>query len=387
MAKWTSYVSLAFLWPGLTHADYLVDVFFHMQGEPGNRQAFFANTLVDDRTPLSMLMGPIEIKQLDVTVIYENAQQPEWAEMRLQFECASKVDFGKGIPKQPAWTDPVKMRLGEGGTILRRSDLKIESTPAGAWQMASSPVLLKAHKLACNRDEVNAAVNAAVRASGKTLDSTAFNTELRKIGLTEDMTLINGSAPQYLELAWSVLWAGSKRPDPSGKWAKKATPEEKAAAMAKIAEAKTQLAELTKKTKQAYEPKIQAAEIKFDFDKVAAKLRNGRKLNRTESQMLMVWQGKLEEEVASIVGRPSLTTTGNVRFLSYGKDYDTRAVYDYKGGTYVTHGIYWSCDVQFVTTPDRQGAFRVADVRISVDSNMGMSAKGACEGLLHVPGN
>ena len=361
------------------------DVFFHMQGEPGSRQAFFAHTLVDDRTPIGMLMGPIEIKQMDVTVIYENAQQPEWAEMRLQFECVSKVDFGKGIPEPAAWTDPVKMRLGEGGTILRRSDLKIESTPAGTWQTASSPVLLKAHKLACNPDEVNAAVRAS--STGKTLDSALFNTELRKIGFTEDVTLMNGSAPEFLELAWTRLWAGSKRPDPSGQWAKKATPEEKAAAMAKVAAAQKQLAELTQKTKQAYEPKIQAAEIKFDFDKVAAKLRNGREMNRTESQMLMVWQGRLEEDVASIIGRPSMTETGRVHFLSYGKDYDTRTAYDYKGGTYVTHGVYWSCDVQFVTTPDQQGAFRVADVRISADSNMNLSANDACEGLLHVPGN
>ena len=325
---------------GLGARAYATDVFFHMQGEPGNRQAFFSNTLVDDRTPLSMVMGlgPIEIKQIDVTVIYENAQQPEWAEMRLQFECISKVDFGKGIPKPAAWTDPVKMRLGEGGTILRRSDMKIEYTPAGTWQTANSPVLLKAHKLACNSNEVNAAVHASSK--GKHLDSAVFNRELRKIGFTEDVTLMNGSAPQFLELAWNTLWVGSERPDPSGKWAKKATPEEKAAAMAKVAEAQTQLAELTQKTKQAYEPKIQAAEIKLDFDRVAAKLRNGRKLNRTESQMLMVWQGKLEEEVASIVGRPSIIETGNVRFLSYGKDYDTRAAYDYKGGRYVTHGVY-----------------------------------------------
>jgi hypothetical protein len=378
---------LAFLWPGVTHAGVIADVFFHMQGEPGNRQAFFANTLVSDRTPVSMVMqlGSIEIKQLDVTVIYENAQQPEWAEMRLQFECISKVDYGKGVPKPAAWTDPVKMRLGEGGTILRRSDLKIEATPAGAWQTANSPVLLKAHKLACNADEVAAAVKAS--ATGKTLDNALFNTELRKIGFTEDVTLMNGTAPEFLELAWTRLWAGSKRPDPSGKWAKKATPEEKAAAMAKVAAVQKQLAELTQKTKQAYEPKIQAAEIKFDFDKVAAKLRNGREMNRTESQMLMVWQGKLEEEVASIIGRPSITETGNVRFLSYGKDYDTRTAFDYKGATYVTHGVYWSCDVQFVTTPDRQGAFRVADVRIRSDSNMNLSHNTACEGLLHVPGN
>jgi hypothetical protein len=364
---------------------YAADVFFHMQGEPGSRQAFFANTLIDNRTPLNMFMGPVEIRQMDVAVIYENAQQPEWAEMRLQFECISKVDFGKGVPKPAAWTDPVKMRVGEGGTILRRSDLKIEYTPAGTWQTASSPVLLKAHKLACNTDEVNAAVRAA--ATGKVLDSALFNTKLRQIGFTEDVTLMNGSAPEFLELAWTRLWAGSKRPDPSGKWAKQATPEEKAAAMAKVAEAQTQLAELTQKTKQAYEPKIQAAEIKFDFDKVAAALRDGRQLNRTESQMLMVWQGKLEDEVAATLGRPSLTTTGKLRFLSYGKDYDTRAAYDYKGGTYVTHGVYWSCDVQFVTTPDRQGAFRVADVRIRADSNMNLAAKDACDGLLHVPRN
>ncbi len=47
-------------------------LFFHVDGAPGDQ----------DRTPPSQSMGTSEIKQLDITVIHENATKPEWTMMK-----------------------------------------------------------------------------------------------------------------------------------------------------------------------------------------------------------------------------------------------------------------------------------------------------------------
>jgi hypothetical protein len=40
---------------------------------------------------MDQIFGPISVKQIDVTAVYENAAKPEWATMRLQFECPSET--------------------------------------------------------------------------------------------------------------------------------------------------------------------------------------------------------------------------------------------------------------------------------------------------------
>ena len=70
-------------WTATTFSQTLL---FHLDGDTGDRKAFFADKLVMDRTPPSEAFGPKEIKQLDVTIVYENEKQPEMANLRLQFE-------------------------------------------------------------------------------------------------------------------------------------------------------------------------------------------------------------------------------------------------------------------------------------------------------------
>ena len=362
---------------------------FHLDGGLGDRKAFFSDPLVMDRTPPSEAFGPREIKQLDVTIVYENEKQPEMANLRLQFECVTKINQnGKKAPQQPAWTDPVKMRIGEGSSVLRRIDLKNQDAPPSPWESTSEPVMLKAHKLACNHQEIDKAIRSSV--VGDVFKGALFKEKVAALGLVDGVVvypLTVGSG--YIDLVWGTLWQEAKHPDPSGKWARQSTREERAEANRKITAAKQQLAELSDKTKSAYEPKIKAAQTGFAFDEAAAKLRGGRKPVGWVATMLNVWQGKTEDEVAAKMGRPFVTNSGNVRFLSYGQQLSNRVVVtNSKGGSW-EEGLSTSCDVQFVTIPDGNGVRRVADIRLNVDSSniMATHSEVACSKLMQAPGN
>jgi hypothetical protein len=372
---------------GLSGTAQAAGVFFHMQGEPGQRQAFFADTLVMDRTPVSEIFGPTTVNQLDVVVIYESPQKPEWAEMRLQFRCMSKVSFdGKKLPKPPGWNEPVQMRLGEDGYSVRRVDLQREPTPAGNWQTVSSPVLLKAHKLACNRDEVNQALRDSVK--GERIDQERFKAQVSKVGLTEEMTVLATILPTLmLDVVWGQLWKGSKRPDPSGLWSTPATPEKRAQYERQMAEINQQFQAVAGQLRSSYEARIKAQDAAMAFDQRAAKLRGGRELSRSEYMLIQVWQAKTEQDVVARMGPPSVTEAGGLRFLGYGQAYDNRVVVGNNAGAAWVEGGYANCDLQFVLMPDADGMYRVADVRVAADGSDVGNRSTACDGLLQAPGD
>ena len=365
-------------------------LFFHIDGEPGNRQAYYSQTLVMDRTPADQLMGQIEVKQLDVTVIHENAAKPEWTMMRVQFECPSMLSIatgkvGKAIPKSA----PVRMRLGEGSSILRRIDLQNEAIAAGSWATTSDPAMLKARKLACNGSDIEKAMFDSYR--NQRFDMAAFNAKLKPFGFNESvMVLAETTAAEQLELTWSRLWRGSKRPDPSGRFGQPVTEADRTAAMAKMAVITKELETLAAELRGKYEQGTKTLAAGFEFDEAAAKLRGDRKPRGIASQLLMVWQAKPEENVVAKMGRPLVSDSGDLRILSYGQQYDNRVLVGSTSGASWVEGTYMACDVQFVTIPDRNGVRRVADVRISVDSNKpgwgGASTGEACGELLQAPG-
>ncbi len=365
-------------------------LFFHVDGEPGDRQAYYSQTLVMNRTPPSEALGPIEIKQLDVTIIHENAAKPEWTMLRLQFECPSMfaIATGKANGKIPE-SASVKMRLGEGSSILRRSDLQNEALPAGSWAATSDPAMLKARKLACHGPDIEKAMLASYQ--NQRFDMKAFNAKLRPFGFTESvMVLAETTAPEQLELSWSRLWRGSKRPDPSGRFAQVATDADRAAAKAKMAAITEEIDTLAAQLRGKYEQGTKNLAAGFEFDQAAAKLRGDRKPRGIAAQLLMVWQARPEEDVVAKMGRPLITDAGDLRILSYGQQYDNRVLVGSTSGATWVEGTYMACDVQFVTIPDNNGVRRVADVRIGVDSNApgwaGASTSEACSGLLQAPG-
>lgn len=372
-------------------------LFFHIDGEPGNRQAYYSQTLVMDRTPADQLLGPIEIKQLDVTVIHENPAKPEWTMLRVHFECPSLLALAtrkagkRGKPDTAiAETSPVKMRIGEGSSILRRSDLQNEALPAGLWTTTSDPAMLKARKLACNGPDIEKAMLASYQ--NQRFDMNAFNARLRPFGFTESvMVLAETTAAEQLELSWTRLWRGSKRPDPSGRFAQVATDADRAAAMAKMAAITKEVETLAAQLRGKYEQGIKSLAAGFEFDQAAAKLRGDRKPRGITAQLLMVWQARPEEDVVAKMGRPLVTDSGDLRILSYGQQYDNRVLVGSNSGATWVEGTYMACDVQFITIPDKNGVRRVADVRILVDSNKpgwaGAGTGEACGELLQAPGN
>lgn len=361
-------------------------VLVHVQGEEGSREAYFANfAVVMDRTAADKLLGPIAVRQLDTTVVYESAGKPEFSALRLQFECVVKYAYdGKSIPKQPAFDAPVRVRVGEGSWKLRREDLKNEGLPAGDWRSSASPVLLKLHKVACHEDVMRGAM---VKAAKNNNDMKLFRSEVAKVGLPEDLQLVSQqTAPEYLDFAWWVLWSGARRPDPSGKWSRRPTAKELEDAKAQMVQIQQQVDHLAGLVKPKLEQNIRQMDAQFAMQKAAADIRGGRSMSRNERLMLTAWEGKTETEVGATMGAPLVSAAGKLRFLSYGREFDNRVVVANNKGAAWEEGLYENCNVQFVMHPDDRNVLRVADVRIWTNSNQGWGGVAfACTGLLEAP--
>lgn len=370
---------------GFSTAGFAQSALVHVQGEPGKREAYYANfAVVLDRTPADRLLGPTSVRQLDTVIVYEGADKPEFGALRLQFECVVKYPFdGKTIPKQPAFDAPVTVRVGEGSWKLRREDLKSEPLPAGEWRSSSSPVLLKLHKIACHEDVMRGAM---VKAARKNNDMAVFRDEIRKIGLPEDLQLVGQqTAPEYLDFSWWVLWSGAKRPDPSGKWSRRPTKQELEEARAQMAQIQRQVDQLAGQVQPKLEQNIQRMDAQFAVQKAAAEIRGGRSMSRNERLMLSAWEGKTDTEVGAAMGAPLVSAAGKLRFLSYGKEFDNRVVVGNNKGAVWEEGLYENCNVQFVMHPDDRNVLRVADVRIWTNSNQIGQVMFACTGLLEAP--
>ncbi len=357
----------------------------HLQGDKGSREAYFANfAVVLDRTPMDKVLGPIHVKQLDTTIVYENANKPEFSELRLQFECVVKHAYdGKTIPKQPTFDAPVTVRVGEGSWMLRREDIKSEDLPAGDWRTSSSPVLLKLHKIACNEDVMRSAM---IKASKDHNNMDIFRNEIATIGLPKDLQLVGQQMSiDYLQFAWAVLWNEAKRPDPTGGWSRRPTKKQAEEFRTKMEQMQKQYDQMAAGIKPKLEASIKEMDAEFAFKKTAADIRGGRKLSKNEFHMLTVWEGKTETDVGSTLGAPIVSEAGKLRFLSYGKEFDNRVVVGNGQGAVWVEGLHESCNVQFVMHPDTKNESRVVDVRIWASSNQIGQVKFACEGLLEVP--
>ncbi|MCC6141999.1 MAG: hypothetical protein IT389_15445 [Nitrospira sp.] len=355
----------------------------HIQGDQGNREAYFANfNVVFDRTPMDKILGPVQVRELDTTIVYEHPDKPEFSDLRLQFECVAKQTYdGKSIP-QPAFDAPVRVRVGEGSWKLRREDIKSENLPAGEWRTSSSPVLLKLHKVACNEDVLRNAIIKA--ATAKNVD--LFKKDIETIGLPSDFQLISQQRPpDYLTFAWTILWLEAKRPDPTGKWSRRPTKKETEEYNAKMEQLKKQYDQVASGIKSELEANIKKMDGESAFKKLAADIREGRRLSRNEFHMLTVWEGKTETDVGATMGAPITSTAGKLSFLSYGNEFDNRVIVGNRQGAVWEEGLYEHCNVQFVMHPDSNNTPRVVDVRIWASSNQIGKVRFACDGLLEVP--
>ncbi len=354
----------------------------HIQGEKGSREAYFANfAIVWDVTPVDKMFGPIKIQQLDTTIVYEHPNKPEFTMLQLQFECAASNPLDeKNTPQRPDFNAPVNVRVGENSWMLRREDLKSGVIPAGDWSTSDSPVLLKLHKIACYEDELRSAIIKTAKAKS---DLNVFKKEINKIGLPGDLQLVRQNlSSEFLDFAWSVLWVGEKRPDPSGKWSSRPTKKQLAEYKAKMDEIQKQYDRMASGMKSELEANIKQMDAK---SKMAAEIRGGRKLSRNESNMLILWEGKTEQDVAATMGAPIITDAGDLHFMSYGQEFDNRVVVGNMQGAAWEEGLYENCNVQFILHPDNNNILRVVDVRIWTNSNQIGQVIFACDGLLEAP--
>lgn len=389
---------------------------FHQQGEFGRREAYFAEiTRTTERTEVDAMLGKgsdimaqTSVWEMPVVVVHESATAPEWTELKLQFACLNKyraLSYSEaqkaaqaarleGRPysssvvvdgwNDPArWNDPVTMRVAKRSYTVPRVDLSNRPLPETDWAQDARAPMIKAQKLACQGEDMRNALQAAIH-NGQ-FDAGRFNAGLQKIGLLEPVHVLEAKTViDLLNLSWNVLWKGSKRPDPSGLWVKKLSPQDKARSEAQYAAIQKQMNDAVQKASEKYLPKLKKMQAESEFVAAAAQVRGKRALSKMEASALMVWLAREEGEVAANMGAPTITQSGNLKFLGYGQSFDnTSAMVHVPSGRVLEQGVRTRCEAQFVMLQDQAQLWRVADIRIAGASNQ--AGVNPCQGLLTVP--
>jgi hypothetical protein len=392
--KWLFVLACIFLCHSQAHA---LGVILHIQGEKGDREAYFADArTMLNRTPVSQIFGPVEIRELQITAVYEHLEKPEWMYMNMWFECKPQiiVDLKKGTandnPNAAKAGDEAKFRIGPGSYKVRRADLKSEPLPESDWKKSKAPMLSKAAAIACNEGNFK---NIVIELSKKTpFNHEKFGKEINtRFNLPADMQLIGAVlSTDFLDFAWTLLWwetvMEGKRPNPSGKWTQKASEADKEAAVKKLEEDYAKVAPKLEAMKKNLQDGIAKMDAEFEFRAKGAKLRQGRQPNKFETSFNSVWIGKEEQEVVNKMGKPEFNEAGGTRFLTYTKYFDNRgSAINVKTGAVVTEGVYAECFAEFATMQDKKGVWRVADVKVRADGSHNGMAKDLCYGLSKIP--
>lgn len=372
-------------------------VILHIQGEKGGREAYFADArTMFNRTPVDQIFGPIEIRELQITAVYEHLDKPEWVFMNMWFQCRPQVivDLKKGTANDNTNStkagEEATFRIGPGSYKVRRADLKSEPLPESEWKKSKASMLSKAAAMACNEGNFK---NMVFDLAKKTpFDHDKFGKEISsRFNLPSDMQLIGAvRSVDFLDFTWTLLWwetvLEGNRPNPSGKWTQKASEADKEAAVKKLeaeyAKAAPQIAAIRKNLQDG----ITKMDAEFEFRAKGAKLRQGRQPNKFETSLNSVWIGKEEQDVVNKMGKPQLNDAGSTRFLTYTKYFDNRGYAVHVGsGAVVSEGVYAECFAEFATMQDTKGVWRVADVKVRADGNHNGMAKDLCYGLSKIP--
>lgn len=369
------------------------DALVHMQGKTGDREAYYITSwIVWDRTDINNLLGATAVKELAVTTIYENAQKPEMASMNIRFECPSEISRidKKNNVKPLVITGPVKFKIGAHSYILPRENLKeTKAIPESQWQTSDTPVLTKLRKYACHNYEIDTLFRNTIKQSEakKSFDINYFRAGLTKLNMSNDVVILpQGLASDLILNTWRQFWLENEHPDPTGAWHTKPTKEEIEKYNAQIAKNQATLNELRGKAEKELLPQIKDAQQKFAFRDEAAQVRGNRKKSKSESLLIQVWESKTEDDILRKYGNPHFINSGNTHILTYGNTYDnTSLVTDLNTGATWEEGAYASCDINFITIPDNQGIFRIADVRITAEENRAGNSHRVCQSLFEVP--
>jgi hypothetical protein len=365
-------------------SEFLID----MQGAAGKRVNVYANDATIDRTPVDDVTnpGPHWIRQIDLTMVYEAADQPLWLEYQLQFKCPKPSKRGRGAPKQKsestgilATPDSVEFRVASGTKSMKQDPAIIDLQPTD-WQSTASHTMRQAWNVACNSDSIIGAKEAA--SVNRVVQSETLRPKLAAIGLNGLELVPDGlSMSSLADFTWEKLW--SDVPKPAINNGRKLTPAESAAHKEKLAQMQQQVAEAQGRV----QGDLATMKVDLDFTQTAAEYRGKRRLSRSESILIQVWVGKTEQEVVAANGNPAVRQAGIARTLSYGQSFDNRVIWQNlaTGATY-DGGGYKSCNVRYVLIPDSAGVLRVADVNVfSETSGDTRGMRGACADILNVP--
>ena len=363
---------------------YALSVIVQYQGAPDDREIYFADvrTMVN-RTSPDMVGSGIEIREIPVTVVYENAKKPEFAHMQLQFKCPDRfvLDKEKRALSENKGSvhagDAVTFRIASGSYLLRRSDLKTEPMPETDWKTSSVPMLTKAGTLACNHIEIDQALHAAIK--NDSFDFAGFGKRIAKLGLPADMAVIGETLPsEYLDFAWETLWwdkvADGKRPDPTGRWSTPVSEADKQAAMARLKQKQQELEAGTASLQASLLQSIKnnKADMKADpeYAQSAGKHPDGSKMNKREKKLMAVFGGRPEQEVVDTMGTPDdFNQSNGTRFLRYSAWWEQQGVtvYGAQGVIGGDAGGYAECFSEFRIRRDTSGDWRVDDIIVRAD--------------------
>lgn len=374
------------------------------QGSTPNRVAVYAETFVRDDSPIVLpnfndldngFKNMPQIKQIDIALVYEAVDKPYWTKMVVQFQCPSKsIDLNASVKKrkkeaaqaaQPIPVpDTVRFRI-ESGQTRTKDSFAITQVPASDWQTTTGLTMRRGYLVACNGETVQRIAERTAYDTTGAFNPALFETQMSALGLRDTVQF-----PGFLfmhdvaEMTWAKLWSDVKTPQINN--GRDLTPEEIAAAdkemQTRVASMQAQIA----RDKAATMASLQQQDAEFKFRDEIARVRGNRRTSKTETAMILAWQGKDERDVVIAMGAPNVSEAGGVRFLSYGQDYDSRYVVQrvVTGATW-TEGVYKSCNIQFVLIPDAQAQYRVADVVVSAFRSGDGWAPDLCSEMTEAP--
>ncbi|MEQ1539200.1 MAG: hypothetical protein ABL928_09750 [Sphingorhabdus sp.] len=361
-------------------------------GEPADRMVVYAGLLVRDRTPMDALFGPERIMQIEIDLIFEAPDKPEWVEMTLQFACepeASTVPVGKNKkrPDKSVIRDvPDRFQIVSGSEYTRTRTYN-EIAPEG-WAPVTSEMMAQVRKVACNHIGIYNAIKAATR-NGQP-DQAQFRSSLSHFGL-QDILYVGDDTSGFAlsDLTWTNLWADGKRPELKGT-GRQLTEAEIAENEKKYAAIEAQMADIASQASAYAQPQIDELDTQAAFAEQAGKVRGNRKVSKIESSAIQVWQGKREYDVALAMGPAGVSDMDGLRFLTYTTEFQRPAqtiVVGPEGETAQAGGEYARCDVRFILAYDRKGIPRVADVTMKLYQDDPAWGNHTCDDAIKTPVN
>ncbi|WP_312934214.1 hypothetical protein [Pseudomonas sp.] len=370
---------------------YIIDV----QGESPNRVIVYADAEDIARLGGSAFSKTL-IRGIELELVYEAADKPNWTVMAAQFECpnmnrmnmpdvnGSNVRVPKDMEVKLASlpeVDTIRFRSSGGGTWSRKKDSYDAMQPTD-WQTTSSYTLLQAYRIACQPD----AFSSALQASGnpdRSINDGLLAKNMEGLGLHGLAVVPIGPGEDAADFTWKHIWKDAVRPPSVA--ARKMTPAE-------IAGLKRNMAQLKSKVdREADQTNATLKKLggELSFTAKAAQLRGKRKLSLAESTLVQVWVGKTEHDVVVANGPPAINEAGGMRFLSYGSSYDNQVqwVNAFNGAPMGSAGGWQYCNVRYVLMPDESdNVYKVADVRVAADSAGDTRGMHACANVMNTPG-